>query len=356
MLTDTQILKFPQVDEKGEGARPYPVLILSGPTASGKSALAQELVDFFEQHSTFEGSCILNADSQQVYQELSISTAKPSLEERARVPHALFDICSIYDSFSVVDYVQLAQKCLQELKAEKRLPIVCGGSGLYIENLLLNESYPSLPHASAIREKLQERLHFEGLDALVCELLEKDPNIRGKMDLKNPRRVLRALELLDAHILPSERQPKTDIDRRWLWFMLILNPDVDTLDSRIRKRIDNMFQADILAEARALLQAQKSGALDAHRPALAGIGCKELFPYLRGEESLDEAKERLFRATRRYAKRQRTWFNRYRRYTRLPILEIRDLADLTRLGGLERLMSPLADMLRKNPEGPQIKI
>ena len=277
------------------------VLVITGPTASGKSALALGVADL-------RPAVIIGADSMQIYRGLDVGTAKACAADRARHPHVLIDLVDVDEDFNITDYVPRAQAAIAEALGQDRLPIVCGGSGQYIEALILGEAFEDLPYDPKLRRQLQRRLTDEGLPALVAQLNTLDPARAARIDRHNPRRVVRALELAisggpDSGSRPAQRSA----DPRYDWRLLILDPEREKLDRRIAERIDAMFEAGLVEEAKELLERP----LRADATCLQAIGYKELFPWLRGEQTEAEAREALRIATRRYAKRQRTWFRRY---------------------------------------------
>lgn len=291
------------------GTAAPPLLALTGPTASGKSALALELAHRLE-------GTVLSADSMQIYRGLDIGTAKPTAAERARIPHELLDLVPVTESFTPADYVTAAGEALERCEAAGRIPILCGGTGQYVEALLTGEDYAGLPFDPELRRKLLDSWREKGLDFLVQCLQELDPGRAAVVDRQNPRRVIRALEIA---LVGEGGGARPQPDRLALPAVLvILDPARDWLEFRIRARIERMFIAGLADEARWLLEQR----LPEDATCMQAIGYKELFPWLRGHETEAEARERLAIATRRYAKRQRTWFSRYTRIQGLRILRL----------------------------------
>ncbi|MDI9469581.1 MAG: tRNA (adenosine(37)-N6)-dimethylallyltransferase MiaA [Bacillota bacterium] len=287
------------------------LLALTGPTASGKSALALELA------RRLEGT-ILSADSMQVYQGLDIGTAKPTAAERAEIPHELLDLVPVTSKFTPADYTAAARAALERCDVAGRTPILCGGTGQYVEAVLTGEDYSGLPYDPDLREKLETFRQAEGLETLVHRLRELDPLRAESIDTKNPRRVIRALEIALAGEGGGARPQPVGLQRPAV--LVILDPPRPWLWERIETRIGRMFEAGLAAEARWLLEQN----LPADQTAMQAIGYKELFPWLRGLETESQARERLLVATRRYAKRQRTWLRRYSRIQDLEILHLSD--------------------------------
>ena len=274
-------------------------VLIAGPTASGKSALALELAQ-----ST--GGVVINADSMQVYRDLRVLTARPTLEEEARVPHRLYGHVDAAVNFSAGSWVADAAKVLAEVRAQNRLPIFAGGSGLYFKALTRGLSaVPPIP--TEIRESVRARLERDGVEALHAELARRDPASAERLKPRDRSRIARALEVIEATArsltdwhrdgLPPLLPPDT-------FRALFLEPDRDALYARIDARFDAMLQAGALDEVAALA----SRKLDPLLPAMKAHGVPALIRHLQGEISLDEAAVIGRADTRHYAKRQFTWF------------------------------------------------
>ena len=278
------------------------IIAIVGPTASGKSALALALAKEY-------GGEIISCDSMQVYKRMNIGTAKPSALEMSEVRHHLIDVKEPTESFSCEDYVSLASSAIDLVSESGRLPIVCGGTGLYLDALLRGgNSAPSLD-TSDIRAELSLRAKNEGVFALYEELLRVDPESAAAIHPNNVKRVIRALEI---YIASGEK--KSELDKRskelespydaTVIYLNYLNRDI--LYRRIDSRVDSMIKDGLVEETRALMTER---VFELNRTASQAIGYKELFGFIEGRESLDSAIEALKRATRRYAKRQVTWFS-----------------------------------------------
>ena len=278
------------------------IIAIVGPTASGKSALALALAKEY-------GGEIISCDSMQVYKRMNIGTAKPSALEMSEVRHHLIDVREPTESFSCEDYVSLASSAIDLVFESGRLPIVCGGTGLYLDALLRGgNSAPSFD-TSDIRAKLSLRAENEGVFALYEELLRVDPESAAAIHPNNVKRVIRALEI---YIASGEK--KSELDKRSkelespydarVIYLNYLNRDI--LYRRIDSRVDFMIKEGLIEETRALMSER---AFELNRTASQAIGYKELFGFIEGRESLETAVETLKRATRRYAKRQITWFS-----------------------------------------------
>jgi tRNA dimethylallyltransferase len=273
-------------------------VLIAGPTASGKSALALALA---ERH----GGVIVNADSMQVYRDLRVLTARPSVAEEARVPHFLFGQVDAAVNYSAGRYVADAARVLAELPAG-RLPIVVGGTGLYFKALM--SGLAAIPPIDpAIREGLRARLARDGVEALHAELATRDPGAASRIMVRDRSRILRALEVLDATGRPiadwhrDGLPPVVDPDHA---IRIFLHPDREELKARIEARFAIMLREGALDEVRALAARYLPDTL----PAMKAHGVPWLRRYLSGEISLDQAAAGSIMDTRRYAKRQVTWF------------------------------------------------
>ena len=260
------------------------IIVIVGPTAVGKTALAIDLAQALNGE-------IISGDSQQVYRKLDIGTAKATPEEQAAAPHHLIDVREVTESYSAFDFVREAKTAIEEITARGKLPIIAGGTGLYIQSLL--EGYHlggEVPHEEILAYRAQlDLLPDEDLYQRVTEQGLVIPQI-------NRRRAMRALEI--AHFGQVLVNEETDYEP----YLICLDDDRSLIYDRINCRVDRMLEEGLLEEARWLYD---------HYPdvqASKGIGYKELFPYFKGEQSLDEASDTLKRNTRRFAKRQLTWF------------------------------------------------
>lgn len=260
------------------------IIVIVGPTAVGKTALAIDLAQALDGE-------IISGDSQQVYRKLDIGTAKATPEEQAAAPHHLIDVREVTESYSAFDFVREAKQAIAEITVRGKLPIIAGGTGLYIQSLL--EGYHlggEIPHEEILAYRAQlDLLSDEDLYQRVTELGLVIPQI-------NRRRAMRALEI--AHFGQDLANEETDYEP----YLICLDDERSLIYDRINRRVDRMLEDGLLDEARWLY--------DNHPEAQAakGIGYKELFPYFKGEQSLEEASEILKRNTRRFAKRQLTWF------------------------------------------------
>lgn len=276
-----------------------PVVAVVGPTASGKSDLAVEIC------LRFNGEAV-SADSMQIYKGLDVSTAKPTEEEKKGVPHHMMDFLDNTESFSVAEYQKMAGEYIRDIHSRGKLPVIVGGTGLYIDTLLNNIQLKEDSFDEALREKLLERVEKEGIENLLDELREIDPEYAEKMHPNNVKRIVRALEVwyssgvtMTQQIEDSHAESPYDV-----CFIGLDAEDRDFLYDRINRRVSIMLENGLEAEAKDYLSQENTAT------SSQAIGCKELKPYFDGEITLAEAADNLRQATRRYAKRQLTWFRR----------------------------------------------
>ena len=275
------------------------IIAVVGHTASGKTELAIRLAERL-------GGEIVCCDSMQIYRVMDIGTAKPTPEEQSRVPHHLFDFIDPFRSYSCADYCADAEGAINDIISRGKLPIVCGGTGLYLDSLLFERPFDECGGRSDVRERLEREAEELGAHALHLRLSEVDPESAAKIHENNVRRVIRALEIcettgkkkseLDAQPSPAKYDfsafelRRTDMSERY---------------ARIEARVDEMIASGLLEETKKLLD---MGIFEKNPTAAQAIGYKEMLGYVRGEVSLADARERLCIATRQYAKRQVTWF------------------------------------------------
>ncbi len=274
-------------------------VLIAGPTASGKSALALDLAEKI-------GGIVINADSMQVYRDLRVLTARPSEAEEARVPHRLYGHVDAAINFSAGAWLDDAASALAEARTERRVPILVGGTGLYFK--ALTRGLSAVPPISAeVRESVRARLERHGVEALHAELAQHDPPAAERLKPRDRTRIARALEVVEA-----TGRSLTDWHREGLlpvlppgeFLALFLAPEREALYARIDARFDAMLKAGALEEVERLAARQ----LDPLLPAMKAHGVPPLLRYLKGEITLEEAAETGRADTRHYAKRQFTWF------------------------------------------------
>lgn len=273
------------------------IIVVTGPTASGKSALALALAER-------RNGVVINADAMQTYDAFPILTAQPSAEERARVPHALYGILPLSETLSAARWRCLATMEIERAHAEGRVPILCGGSGLYLRTLM--QGIAAIPEAPAeLRLQANEEWQAMGADAFRARLVEKDPAIVARLKPGDRQRHVRAWEVWLATGRPlSAWQEGEAKPAPWRFASLLLAPERSWLRERIERRFDVMLEGGVLAEVRAVFDR----APDPQWPGLKAHGAPELFRHFRGELPLAEARRIAIDHTRQYAKRQMTWF------------------------------------------------
>ncbi len=275
-------------------------VFIVGPTASGKTSLSIQLA------KKFDGE-IISADSMQIYKGIHIASAAPDESEKCGVPHHLIEFLETDQEYSVADYVKSARECIKDISCRGKLPIIVGGTGLYITSLLDNIEYTEVDTDYSLRQSLEEKFSLIGGEEMLKELAEFDPQTASELHPNNKRRIIRAFEVYlqtgntktQQNIL--SKQNKGEI----LPLVIGVNfKDRQRLYDRINLRVDLMMQNGLLEEANSIYSmANQKGAFQA-------IGHKELYKYFENECSLEEAVEHLKQQTRRYAKRQMTWFNK----------------------------------------------
>ncbi len=266
------------------------IIVIVGPTASGKSAAAIRLAETV-------GGEIVSADSRLLYKEMDIGTAKPSRKERAAIPHHLIDVVSPSSTLTLAAYKRKALAAIRGVLKRGRVPIVVGGTGLYVKAIVENLEIPEVPPDPKYRAFLAKK----GKDWILNEIQKRDPAYAERIG-PNPRYATRALEVIRATGKPFGAQQGKG-PRIFEALMLGLDPGKDALKRHIARRVEAMFRAGLMKEVRALAKKYSSDL-----PSMSGIGYRELLSHFRGEVSLAEAKQTIKRNTEQYAKRQMTWW------------------------------------------------
>lgn len=277
-------------------------VFITGPTASGKTALSVRLAKEF-------GGEIVSADSMQIYRGIHIASAAPDEEEKCGVPHHMLEFLEPENEFSVADYTKAARKIIKDINSRGRLPIVVGGTGLYINALADNTAFITEKADGMLRDRLEKRFDSIGGMAMLKELEAIDPVSAAKLHPNDRKRIVRSLEVYSLTGETKTRQNELSKTGEKIinpLFIGITYKDRQRLYDRINLRVDKMLENGLLNEAEAALNRSGGGAFQA-------IGHKELAGYINGECTLDEAAKRLKMQTRRYAKRQLTWFNKNER-------------------------------------------
>lgn len=277
-----------------------PLIAVIGPTASGKTGLAVEIAKKF-------GGEVVSADSMQIYSELTVGTAKPTEKEMEGVPHHLIGHKSIDEEYSVVDYVEEAKNVITDIFNRGKLPVLCGGTGLYVDSLLSNTEFSEIKSDPDVRKKLYDFAKENGNEALFEKLKEIDPETAAKTHANNLIRVVRAMEVYEVTGKTMSEHQKDSHPIPSIYDVCYIGTnfsDRDKLYARIEQRIDEMLEEGVEEEARFLFE--HNGTCTAAQ----AIGYKEFYPYFRGEMSREDAISVLKKETRHYAKRQITWFRR----------------------------------------------
>lgn len=304
-------------------------LVICGATASGKTQLAIDLA------KRFDGE-IVSADSMQIYKGMDIASAKPSMEERSGIPHHMMDFLEPAKAFSVADYVEMARPVIADIHARGKLPIICGGTGLYINALVDNIEFDDTGCDYAFRDEMREIARQQGNSVLLERLREIDPQSAEKLHENNLSRIIRALEV---YKISGKTMSQLQADSRknpspYNPFILSLEYERrEDLYERINKRVDLMLEAGLLDEAREFFTH------DDYITAAQAIGYKELKPYLDGLEPLEQCVERLKQETRKYAKRQLTWFRKDTRIQRIMV---------TKNVNYEKILKNAENLLKKS--------
>jgi tRNA dimethylallyltransferase len=277
-------------------------VIIAGPTGVGKSAIAVKLAQKLNAE-------IVSADSMQIYRGMDIGTGKITPEQADGIKHHLIDIAGPGENFSTAKYKVLAEKALDEIRRKGKVPILCGGTGLYI-NAVIKGLYDTGEIPEEFRLRARELESQKGADYLFELIKEKDPEEAAGIDRNNPRRLIRAVEIiLGLGVRPSEMKKKTaETIYKDNYRLFVINMKKDILYARIDKRVERMFASGLVDEVKKLVE---SG-VESDSTAMQGLGYKETLQYIKGEITIGEAMNLVKQGSRNYAKRQITWFKRYR--------------------------------------------
>jgi len=277
------------------------VIMVIGPTATGKTALSVAVAKVLQGE-------VISADSMQIYKEMNIGSAKPDIEEMQGIPHHLLDFVPPEANYTVAQFQAQAKDCMKDIMHRGKQPIVAGGTGLYIHSLLYDVDFSAATGDTAYRAELQTIADQQGADALY-ELLEQgDKATAAELHPHDTKRVMRALEILHLTGIPKSQQQQNWQQRNtdYTFCVLGLTMERSLLYKRINARVDKMFNQGLIEEVEAL---KAKGLTPAHQ-SMQGIGYKEILRALNGEYSMEEAKDKIKQESRRYAKRQLTWFRR----------------------------------------------
>lgn len=289
------------------------VLIIVGPTASGKTKLGIEVA------KRFDGE-IISADSMQIYRYMNIGTAKPTLEEREGIPHHLIDIVEPTERFSVAEFKERAEQCIEDVLKRGRLPIIVGGTGLYVNSLINTFDFMNTNANPEFRQKLEEEANRFGNEVLYERLKKIDPEVCNRIHLNDLKRIIRALEIYEVtgkNITENQKSTK-EISKKYDYIIVGLNTDRGRLYERINLRVDLMLKEGLLDEVREIQERLKD---EGKTTSLQAIGYKEIIEVFEGKTILDEAIEKVKKESRNYAKRQLTWFKRNKDIVWLEVID-----------------------------------
>ena len=287
------------------------ILVIAGPTAVGKTEYA------IEAAKAFNGE-IVSCDSMQLYQYMDIGSAKPTKEEQAQAVHHLIDFLDPREEFSVARYQQLARAAIDDILSRGKLPVISGGTGLYLNSILYDMDFAEASEDTVLRENLRNIADAEGPETLHAMLADMDPAAAERIHPNNTKKIIRAIERLQAgegSVRPFDSSIKENPDYDPL--MVCLTRDREELYDRINRRVDALIEAGLVEEVKSLT----AMGLTADDISMKGIGYKEIIAYLEGETTLEEAIDTMKKNTRHYAKRQLTWFRRYDKITVVNLSE-----------------------------------
>ena len=278
-----------------------PLIVVAGPTASGKTGLAIDIANY-------TGGEIVSADSMQIYKYMDIGSAKPTKEERAAAVHHMIDFLEPDAEYSVADYTRDAHKVIADITVRGKIPIMCGGTGLYINSVVNDVTFGEMETDYKLREELRKTAEEKGGEYLIEMLREFDPISAERLHPNNLKRVIRAIEFYKLTGVPiSEHQEETKKQKsRYNPLMICIEWDREVLYDRINRRVDIMLENGLIDEVKRLRDMGYTRDLN----SMQGIGYKEVMDYLDGKYTLDETVEIIKQSSRRYAKRQMTWFRR----------------------------------------------
>ena len=292
------------------------ILIITGPTASGKTKLGIDCANLFNGE-------IVSADSMQIYKELNIGTAKPDKKELSMAKHHLIDVVKPNEEFSVQQFVSYADKIIEDLFNKNKLPIIVGGTGLYIRSLIYPYSFCKAPKNEEIRKKYNNLLKLKGREYIYSLLQEKDPVACEKIHMNDTKRVIRALEICKITGTSKTEMNSEELNPKYNYIFIALNMPREQLYERINQRVEIMFNQGLLGEIEDLKEQNK---INKENQSMQAIGYKEFFDYFDGNISIDEVKELIAKNSRNYAKRQITfikgfknvnWFNPLTEYDKI---------------------------------------
>ena len=276
------------------------VIVICGPTASGKTALSIQLAQKINGE-------IISSDSMQIYKDMNIGTAKPDQQEMQGIKHYLLDFVEPNQRYSVADYKKDAENAIEDILQKGKVPIIVGGTGLYVDSLIYGIEYPNIEFDENYRKELERRVEKEGLEKLYEEARKIDPQAMEKISRNDQKRILRVLEIYNA---TGKTKTEQEIESRknevkYDYRVFAINMDREKLYDRINKRVDIMIQKGLIEEVENLLKKYNE-----FPTAMQGLGYKEVVEYIQGKVLKEDMIENIKRESRRYAKRQITWFKK----------------------------------------------
>ena len=293
------------------------VIVICGPTASGKTALSIKLA------KQINGE-IISSDSMQIYKYMDIGTAKPDKEEMQGIKHHLIDFVEPNQRYSVAEFKKDAENAIEKILAKGKTPIIVGGTGLYVDSLIYGIEYQDIKIDEKYREQLEERVEKEGLQKLYEEAQEIDPEAMKKISQNDKKRILRVLEIYKS---TGKTKTQQEIESRkevkYDYKVFAINLEREILYERINKRVDIMIEKGLIQEVERLLEKY-----DEFPTAMQGLGYKEVVEYLQGKTTKEEMIEKLKMETRRYAKRQITWFKKNKQTIWIGTQDLQKILDL----------------------------
>lgn len=295
MRLHTEIQQFLE-DSRQSGKKT--MMVILGPTASGKTALSIKLAHQFNGE-------IISADSRQIFRYMDIGTDKIPVSKQEGIPHYLLDVVDPKEEFTLADYKHNALKIISEIHKRQKLPILCGGTGLYLNSIIENYQIPQVAPQYDLRQKLAEYCQKHGQLALHKLLQQSDPEAAARIHPNNVRYVIRALEI---NMAGNQNKKDSKGEQLYCTFSIGIEWPREALYERINQRVDNQLERGLLNEVKMLLM--KS--YDEKLPSMTSLGYLELISYIKGECTLEQAVEKIKQNTRNYAKRQITWFKRYK--------------------------------------------
>lgn len=275
------------------------VIVIGGPTASGKTALSIELAKAI-------GGEIVSADSMQIYQQMNIGTAKPEEQEKQNIQHYMLDLIEPNQRYSVAEYKKEAKKAIRKILEKGKIPIVVGGTGLYIDALIYEIEYPEIEIDLSYRKKLEKLVQEEGLQSLYEKAKKIDPKAMEKISPNDQKRILRVLEIYyQTGKTKTELEKESKKEPEFDYKIFALTMDRQVLYHRINQRVDKMLEQGLIEEVQAICKKYQE-----FPTSMQALGYKEVVEYLEGKVSKEEMVEKMKRESRRYAKRQLTWFRK----------------------------------------------